>query len=139
MDLYLLNWYEKEQDIERQQELKNQVSMINHELQDWLLKIDQFMDLKEYEKRIAEMEEILVGGSKLIGMGYIPNFENLFVAWNSLYLMTVIWHFEVKVREEWSELPAIIENYINRLRQFSFDVFSVQPVEEMYELLAEVE
>lgn len=131
MNNFTYNWYLEREQKKKEAYRRNEVSIINHQLQRILKSMVSQIDIEKYEKEIRYLEnQYQVVGCSIVNLAWANNFENEKVALAQALLINLLARNEEDTLDDASYYERQADNFMRRLRNIDWGVLRTYDMEK---------
>lgn len=131
MNNFAYNWYLEREQKKKEAYRRNEVSIINHQLQRILKSMVSQIDIEKYEKEIRYLEnQYQVVGCSIVNLAWANNFENEKVALAQALLINLLARNEEDTLDDASYYERQADNFMRRLGNIDWGVLRTYDMEK---------
>lgn len=131
MNNFTYNWYLEREQKKKEAYRRNEVSIINHQLQRILKSMVSQIDIEKYEKEIRYLEnQYQVVGCSIVNLAWANNFENEKVALAQALLINLLARNEEDTLDDASYYERQADNFMRRLGNIDWGVLRTYDMEK---------
>lgn len=131
MNNFAYNWYLEREQKKKEAYRRNEVSIINHQLQRILKSMVSQIDIEKYEKEIRYLEnQYQVVGCSIVNLAWANNFENEKVALAQALLINLLARNEEDTLDGASYYERQADNFMRRLGNIDWGVLRTYDMEK---------
>lgn len=131
MNNFAYNWYLEREQKKKEAYRRNEVSIINHQLQRILKSMVSQIDIEKYEKEIRYLEnQYQVVGCSIVNLAWANNFENEKVALAQALLINLLARNEEDTLDDASYYKRQADNFMRRLGNIDWGVLRTYDMEK---------
>jgi len=128
---FAYNWYLEREQKKKEAYRRNEVSIINHQLQRILKSMVSQIDIEKYEKEIRYLEnQYQVVGCSIVNLAWANNFENEKVALAQALLINLLARNEEDTLDDASYYERQADNFMRRLGNIDWGVLRTYDMEK---------